>query len=92
VSKSWFQIIVDGFPTQELYAGNLMEFQDSCKDYPKFLLYVQTTILKLFKDKIVRAWIDLVLHLGCRTTNIVEGAHGVVKEYLSTSKGDLGTC
>jgi len=28
----------------------------------------------------------------CRTTNRVEGAHGVVKEYLSTSKGDLGTC
>jgi len=33
-----------------------------------------------------------VLHLGCRTTNRVEGAHGVVKEYLFTSKGDLGTC
>jgi len=33
-----------------------------------------------------------VLHLGCRTTNRVEGAHGVVKEYLSTSKGNLGTC
>jgi len=33
-----------------------------------------------------------VLHLGCRTTNRVEGAHGVVKEYLSTTKGDLGTC
>jgi len=33
-----------------------------------------------------------VLHLGCRATNRVEGAHGVVKEYLSTSKGDLGTC
>jgi len=79
-------------PTQELYAGNLMEFQDACKDYPKFLHYVETTILIPFRDKIVRAWTDLVLHLGCRTTNRVEGAHGVVKVYLSTSKGDLGTC
>jgi len=79
-------------PTQELYAGNLMEFQEACKDYPKFLHYVETTILKPFKDKIVRAWTDLVLHLGCRTTNRVEGAHGLVKDYLSTSKGDLGTC
>jgi len=77
-------------PTQKLYAGNLMEFQDACKDCPKFLHYVQTTILNPFKDKIVRAWTDLVLHLGCRTTNRVEGAHGVVNEYLSTSKGDLG--
>ena len=67
-------------PTQELYAGNLLEFQDACKDYPKFLHYVETTILKPFKDKLARAWTDLVLHLGCRTTNGVEGAHGVVKE------------
>ena len=50
--------------TQELYEGNLMEFQDACKDYPKFLLYVQETILKPFKKKLVRAWTDLVLHLG----------------------------
>jgi len=79
-------------PTQELYASNLMEFQDACKNYPKFLHYVQTTILKPVKDKIVRAWTDLVLHLGCMTTNRFEGAHGLVKEYLSTSKDDLGTC
>jgi hypothetical protein len=45
-------------PTQELYAGNLMEFQDACKDYPKFLHYVESTILKPFKDKIVRACDD----------------------------------
>ena len=32
-----------------------------------------------------------MLHLGCRTTNKVEGAHGRVKEYLTTSKGDLCT-
>ena len=79
-------------PTRELYAGNLLEFQDACKDYPKFLHYVETTILKPFKDKLVRLWTNLVLHLRCRTTNRVEGAHGVVREYLSTSKGDLGTC
>ena len=69
-----------------------MEFQDACKNYPKFLHYVRTTILDTLKDKIVRAWTDLVLHLGCKTTNRVEGAHGRVKEYLSTSKVDLGTC
>jgi len=69
-----------------------MEWQDACKNYPKFLHYVQTTNLDTVKDKIVRAWIVLVLPLGCRTTNRVEGAHARVKEYLSTSKGDLGTC
>jgi len=84
--KNWLNLLL------ELYAINLIEFQDDCKDYPKFLHYVQTTILDPLKDKIVRAWTDLVLHIGCRTTNRVEGAHDVVKEYLSTSKGDLGTC
>jgi hypothetical protein len=90
IFDAWEKLVES--PTQELYAGNLLEFQDACKDYPKFLHYVETTILKPFKDKLVRAWTDLVLHLGYRTTNRVEGAHGVVKEYLSTSKGDLGTC
>jgi len=90
IFDAWEKLVES--PTQELYADNLMEFQDACKDYSKFLHYVQTTILKPFKDKIVRAWTNLVLHLGCRTTIRVEGAHGVVKEHLSTSKGDLGTC
>jgi len=42
--------------------------------------------------KIMRADIDCVLHLGSRTTNRVEGAHGRLKKYLSNSVGDLGTC
>ena len=90
IFDAWEKLVES--PTQGLYEGNLMKFQDTCKDYPKFLLYVQETILKPFKKKLVRAWTDLVLHLGCRTTNRVEGAHGVVEEYMSTSKGDLGTC
>jgi len=65
--------------TQELYASNVMEFQDACKNFPKFLHYVQTTILDTVKDKIVRAWTDLVLHLGRRTTNKFEGAHDIRK-------------
>jgi len=38
-------------PTQELYASNLMELQDACKNYPTFLHYVQTTILELWRTK-----------------------------------------
>ena len=48
--------------------------------------------LDVVKEKIVRAWTDYVLHLGCRTTNVVESAHALVKKYLSNSVGDLGTC
>jgi len=69
-----------------------MQFRDVCKYFPKFLDYVQSAIVDTVKEKIVRVWTYLVLHLGCRTTNKVEGAHGRVKTYLTTSVGDLGTC
>jgi len=32
------------------------------------------------------------LHLGCRTTNIVESDHGHLKRYLRSSVGDLLSC
>jgi len=62
IFDAWEKLVES--PTQELYEGNLTEFQDACKDYPKFLLHVQETIFKPFKKKLVRAWTDLVLHLG----------------------------
>jgi hypothetical protein len=40
----------------------------------------------------VRAWTNKVLHLGCKTTNIVESAHGVLKRYLRSSVGDFASC
>jgi len=40
----------------------------------------------------VRAWTYHVMHLGCRTTNMVESAHALVKKYLDSSVGNLGTC
>jgi len=69
-----------------------VEFQNVCNDFPKFLTYVESTVLDVVKDKIVRAWTDHVLHLGCRATNRVESAHALVNKYLSNSVGDLGTC
>jgi len=42
-------------PNKELYASNVMEFQDACKNFLKFLHYVQTTILDTVKVKTVRA-------------------------------------
>ena len=77
--------------TQELYANALVEFQDACSDFPLFLNYVMTTLNEV-NEKIVRAWIGHVLHLGCRTTNRVESAHALAKKYLDNSVGDLGTC
>jgi len=68
-----------------------VEFQDECSDFPLFLNYAMIT-LKEVKEKIVRAWTNHVMHLGCRTTNMVESAHALIKKYLDNSVGDLGTC
>ena len=58
--------------------------------FPEFITNVETPVLNL-KKKFVRAWTNKVLHLGCRTTNIVESAHGALKKYLRSSLGDYVT-
>ena len=78
-------------PTQELYANVLVKFQDICSDFPIFLANAMDT-LDVVNGKIVRAWTDHVLHLGCRTTNRVESTHALVNKYLSNSVDDLGNC
>ena len=78
-------------PTEESYASALFKFKEVCMPFSEFIKYVETTVLNL-KEKFVRAWTNKVLHLGCRTTNIVESAHGVLKRYLRSSVGDLTSC
>jgi len=89
IMRAWKAMVESS--TQELYANALVEFQDVCSDFPLFLKYAMTTLNEV-NEKIVRAWTDHVLHLGCRTTNRVESAHALVKKYLDNRVGDLGTC
>ncbi|AES94826.2 OTU-like cysteine protease [Medicago truncatula] len=89
IMKAWKAMVES--PTQRLYANALVEFKDSCSDFPISVDYAMTTLNEV-KEKIVRAWTDHVLHLGCRTTNRVESAHALLKKYLDNSVGDLGTC
>jgi hypothetical protein len=70
IMRAWNDVIES--PRKDLYPSALMRFQDYCKKLPKFLNYVQSTILDTVKEKIVSAWTNCVLHLGCRTTNKVE--------------------
>src|SRR4030042_3476833 len=83
--------VVESSPEQS-YIDAVMHFREVCKTFPKFLIYVESTILDVVKEKIVRAWTDKVLHLGNRTTNRVESAHGVLKNFLTNGVGDLATC
>jgi DNA-directed RNA polymerase subunit L len=54
IMRAW-DVIVES-PTQELYASALVEFQNVSNDFPKFLTYVESMILDVVKEKIVRAW------------------------------------
>jgi hypothetical protein len=78
-------------PTEDSYASSLLKFKEVCEPFPMFVKYVETTVLPIEKH-FVRAWTNKFLHLGCRTTNIVESAHGHLKRYLRSSVGDLASC
>jgi hypothetical protein len=69
--------VVDS-PTEDSYASALLKFKEVCKPFPKLVEYVETTILPV-KKQFVRAWMNKFLHLGCKTTNIVESTHGKLK-------------
>ena len=71
VVSAWKELV--DFPTEESYASALLKFKEVCMPFPEFITYVETTVLNL-KEKFVRAWTNKVLHLGCRTTNIVQPA------------------
>jgi hypothetical protein len=89
IIRAWDDVVES--LTQDSYASAVMRLRDVCKKFPKFLDYVQSKILNIVNEKSMRACIDRVLHLGCRTTNRVEGANGRLKKYWSNSVGDLGT-
>ena len=86
---AWRELVES--PTEESYASNLLKFKEVCEPFPEFITYVETTVLNL-KEKFERTWRNKVLHLGSRTTNIVESAHGMLKKYLRSSVGYLTSC
>jgi len=87
--RVWKEVVKS--PTDDSYASALLKFKEVCEPFPKFVACVETTNLNV-KNKFVRAWTNKVLHLWCRTTNIIESTHGKLKKYLRNSVGDLESC
>ena len=77
--------------TEQEYMDNCMRLKTACANFPKFLEYVETTILGPVKEKVVRFWTNRVMHLGNTTTNRAESAHSRLKKYLNSSMGDMST-
>jgi len=77
--------------TEKEYIDNCNQFKVVCDKWPKFVEYVESTILGLVNEKIVKFWVNQVMPMGNTTTNRVESAHSRLKKYLTSSMGDLST-
>ncbi|PNX81970.1 hypothetical protein L195_g037995 [Trifolium pratense] len=75
--------------TEDEYAGNVLEFRKLCERWPKFLRYIEETILDTDKERVANAWVDKYMHMGNHTTNRAKSSHGVLKGYLTDGLGDL---
>jgi len=89
VMAAWMDIVDS--ETEEAYIDNWNQFKVVYGKFPKFLEYVEKTILDPVKDKVVKFWVDKAIHMGNTTTNRAESAHARLKKYLSSSMGDLST-
>jgi len=75
--------------TKELYIDNCNRLKVVCYTFPKFLEYVETTILGSVKEKVLKFWINQVMHMGNNITNRVESAQNRLKKYMTSSMSDL---
>ncbi|KAM5528545.1 hypothetical protein FOXYSP1_19026 [Fusarium oxysporum f. sp. phaseoli] len=57
--------------------------------YLEEVSYIKTNWLDLYKEKLVKAWINQHPHFGNVVTSRVEGIHGLLKSHLKTSTLDL---
>jgi hypothetical protein len=83
-----FRDLLDS-PTEKDYIDYVMKFRKLCARWPKFLQYVEETVLDTDKEKVVRNWVDKFMHMGNYTTNIAELAHGMYKGLLKDGNDDL---
>ena len=73
------------------YVYNCQFFKIVCENFPKYLKYVETTILGLVKEKVVRYWIDRIMNIGNTTTNTDESSHSQLekKKHMGNNMGDI---
>jgi len=90
IVRAWRDVV--NSPTEDSFAIAWLTFKDEvCGPFSLFVKYVEETVLPL-KKHFLRAWTNKYLHLGCRSTNIVESTHAQLKTYSRSSVGDLTSC
>lgn len=89
IMRSW-EDIVDS-DTEEAYVDNYNQFKVVCEKWPMFMEYVECKILGSVKEKIVKFWVNKVMHMGNTTTDRAEFAHSRLKKYMTSNMSDLST-
>ena len=86
----WFAIVnsID----EEAYNRQLDELERRyVPEYVDEVSYIKQTWLGLYKEKLVKAWVDQHAHFGNNVTSRVEGIHALLKGHLKSSQQDLFT-
>lgn len=84
----WHHIISS--PTESAYKDRVAAFEKKyIPNHVEEVGYVKEVWLEPYKEKIVKAWVDLNAHFGNVVTSRVEGVHALIKAYLKTSQLDL---
>jgi hypothetical protein len=81
--KDWATLLDS--PTIAEYTARLSRFSTHQKEA---VAYVKSVWL-VWKEKLVKYWVDQCRHFGIRVTSPIEGCHAVLKAYLRVSTGDL---
>ena len=77
-------------PTEEIFDQRVAEFEQKyITTHIDEVAYVKATWLDLYKEKLVKAWVDCHLHFGNVVTSRVEGVHTHLKSHLKRSTLDL---
>lgn len=76
-------------PDEENFNQRVQEFEKQyLPQHVEEVSYIKNW-LDLYKEKLVKAWVDQHPHFGNVVTSRVEGIHAMLKTHLQTSKSDL---
>lgn len=86
--QSWHELV--GSKDEEAFEERLQRLKDRyTPDHVREVGYIIETWLDLYKEKLVKVWVDRHLHFGNVVTSRGEGIHEMIKIYLNTSQLDL---
>ena len=73
-----------------IWDSNWMQFRgDYDNRFPSVMAYIQKSIVDKHTKRLVKCWTDRHYNWGIQATSRGEGQHGILKNELGTSRGDI---